>query len=161
MKQLILSIVISISATFLTGCAKPCFYQAGKNIEQCERDLLQCIDQAQMQQKSQVAQQVRSCMQAKGYECMDMSEVAPGTKRITVMASFGTYWALDGRQAAPHGPGVAAQEEQQQSAPETAETKPIGYRARLDENGKHTLIPVYAHEQAQETDSAPSASGGQ
>ncbi len=130
-------------------------------MQQCKRDLLQCINQAKTQQKSQAAQQVRSCMQARGYEFVDADKIKPGTKRITVIASFETYWVLAGLEAAPAGPTVTVQKEQPQSIPEAPQAKPIGYRARLDENGKHTLIPVYEHEQTQGTSSAGSANSGQ
>ena len=156
-----LAIVIIVSAVSFAGCSKPCFHRAGASIDQCKRDLLQCIDQARVQQNSQVAQRTRSCMQAKGYECLDADKIAPGAKRITVMTSFEMYMVLDGLEAAPAAGTVAAHEEQQQSVPETPQAKPIGYRARLDENGKHTLIPVYEHEQMQETNSPGSANGGQ
>jgi hypothetical protein len=160
MKHSMLAIVILICAAFLAGCSKPCFHRAGASIEQCKRDLLQCIDHARVQQKSQLAQRTRSCMQAKGYECLDANKTSPDVERIVVMTSFETYWVLDGLEATPAGPTVTAHEEQQQSVPETPQAKPIGYRARLDENGKHTLIPVYEHEQTQETNSPGSADGG-
>ncbi len=134
-------------------------------MQQCKRDLLQCINQAKTQQKSQAAQQVRSCMQARGYEFVDADKIKPGTKRITVIASFETYWVLNGLDAAPARPAVTAQQvqpqPQAQNIPEAPQAKPIGYRARLDENGKHTLIPVYEHEQTQGTSSAGSANSGQ
>jgi len=155
MKHSMLVIIILVSAVPFAGCSKSCFYQAGTSIEQCKRDLLQCIDQARVQQKSQLAQRTRSCMQAKGYECLDANKTAPGTERIVVMTSFETYWVMDGLEAAPAGGTVAAQEEQQQSVPVTPEAKPIGYRARLDEDGKYTLVPVYEHEQ--KTNSVPLA----
>lgn len=161
MKHSMLATIILVCAVSFAGCSKPCFYQAGTSIEQCKRDLLQCIDQAQVRQKSQLAQRTRSCMQAKGYECLDANKIAPDVERITVMVSFETYWVLDGLEAAPTGGAVAAQDEQRQSVPETPEAKPVGYRARLDENGKHTLIPVYEHEQTQGTNSTRLANGGQ
>lgn len=173
------AIIILVVAVSFAGCAKPCFRQTGTSMQQCKRDLLQCINQAKTQQKSQAAQQVRSCMQAKGYEFVDADKIKPGTKRITVIASFETYWVLDGLDAAPARPAVTAQQvqpqpqpqpqaqprlepqPQAQNIPEAPQAKPIGYRARLDENGKHTLIPVYEHEQKQETNSPGSAKGGQ
>jgi len=88
-------------------------------------------------------------MQAKGYEYLDANKIARGTERITVMASFETYWVLDGLDAAPAGGTLAVQEEPHESAPEIPAAKPIGYRARLDENGKHTLIPIYEQGQTQ------------
>jgi hypothetical protein len=139
------------------------------SMKQCKRDLLLCIDQAQTQQKSQAARQVRSCMQARGYEFVDADKIAPGAKRITVIASFQAYWVLDGLDAAPASPAVTAQPQPQpqaqsqpktkaQDVPDAPQAKPIGYRARLDENGKYTLIPVYQSEQA---GSARSSNGGQ
>jgi len=172
MKHSMRAIVILVLTVSFAGCSKPCFYQAGTSMQQCKRDLLQCIDQAKMHEKSQAAQQVRSCMQAKGYECLDADRIASGTKRVTVMASFETYSALDGLDAAPASPTVTAQQQPQpqpqnqpepqvqaqpqpevQNVPDAPQAKPIGYRARLDENGKHTLIPVYENQQTQQPSS--------
>ena len=174
--------MILVAAVSLVGCSRPCFRQAGTSVQQCKRDLMLCIDQAQMQQKSQAVQQVRSCMQARGYEFVDAGKVAPGAKRITVIASFETYWVLDGLGAAAAKPAVTARQQPQpkpqpqpqaqpepqaqaqlqaqvqpqaQSIPDAPQAKPIGYRARLDENGKYTLIPVY------EGESTRSSNGGQ
>lgn len=160
MKHLLRAVVILVSAAACTGCSRSCFRKAGMSIEQCKRDLLQCIDQARVQPESQRAQRTCSCMQAKGYECLDANKLSPGTKRITVMASFGTYWVVDGLEAAPAGQRSAAQQEQHEGVVEPSQAKPVGYRARLDETGKHTFVPVYEHEQAGETSSARLASPG-
>lgn len=166
MKRSIYVIIVLVSILSLAGCSKPCFYRAGTSIGQCRHDLLQCIDQAPTLEKSELEQRTRSCMQARGYECLDAGKASPGLKRIMVRASFGTYWVMDGLSTASTQSQTAAArqqepQEQQQSVPETPPAKPIGYRARLDENGKHTLIPVYENELQSHTGSVPSASTGQ
>ena len=177
-----LPVVIVISMAFFAGCAKPCFYQAGKSIEQCKHDLRQCIDQARGKQKSQSDQLTRSCMQAKGYECLDVNKVSQNTKRIVVIAPFQKYGVLDGLGAVParsttvaerHDPSnrvelsadpnrsaAVAEEKPQESDPETPAAKQIGYRARLDANGRYVITPVYEHEQKTKTDSSRLANSG-
>jgi hypothetical protein len=172
--MLLVTIVISI--TFFAGCAKPCFYQAVKSLEQCKHDLHLCIDQALGTNKSQSDQLTRSCMQAKGYECLDSNKVSQNTKRIVVIAPFETYGVLDGLGAAPaHSmakteqndlnnpvePGAASdrsatvvQEKPQESiAEETPTAKKLGYRARMDANGKYIITPVYGNDLKKEADS--------
>jgi hypothetical protein len=160
------AIIVLVSVLFLAGCSEPCFYRAGTSIGECRHDLLQCIGQVPMLQKSELAQRTRSCMQAKGYECLDAGKASAGLKRIMVRASFGTYWVMDGSSVAPtESQTVAVKREepqqQPQSVPETPQPKPIGYRARLDENGKHTLIPVYDNEQRSPIGSVPSTNSDQ
>lgn len=164
MRHSIYAIIVLVAVLFLAGCSEPCFYRAGTSIGQCRHDLLQCIDQAPTQEKSELEQRTRSCMQAKGYECLDAGKASAGLKRIMVRASFGTYWVADGLSAASaESRTVAARQQepqqQQQSVAETSQAKPIGYRARLDENGKHTLIPVYEHELTAERGSSVSTEG--
>lgn len=176
MRHVILAVVIVISMAFFAGCAKPCFYQAGKSIEQCKHDLRQCIDQARGQQKPQSDQLTRSCMQAKGYECLDANKVSQNTKRIVVIAPFETYRVLDGLgatparstakaerydpsnrvelSAAPNRSAAVAEEKPQESAPEAPAAKKIGYRARLDANGRQVITPVYEDDLKKEADSS-------
>jgi hypothetical protein len=113
MKRLIISTVISISAGILAGCARPCFYQAGKNIEQGKRDLLQCIQEAnnsgygskkallssadaEKQDKRQPAEITCSCMQAKGYQYLDLNKLPPNKTHIMVAAPFQKFWLVNG-----------------------------------------------------------------
>jgi len=142
-----LAVVIVISAASFAGCARPCFYQAGKSIEQCKHDLRQCIDQARGQQKSQSDELTRSCMQAKGYECLDANKVSQNAKRIVVIAPFETYRVLDGLGATSARSAAVAEEKPQESIAEAPAAKKIGYRARLDANGRQVITPVYEHEQ--------------
>lgn len=160
MKHVTLPIVILVSLVSYAGCAKPCFYQAGKSVEQCKRDLVQCIDQAQGQRKSQSDEQTRSCMQAKGYECLDANKVSQDTKRIMVTAPFETYWALDGLKGTPAGNTAVSQAKPAENDRQTPAARQIGYRARLDAAGKYVITPAYEHEQKKERDSSGLASSG-
>jgi len=155
-----LPVVSVILVASLAGCAKPCFYQAGKSIAQCKRDLRQCIDQAQGQRKSQSDEQTRSCMQAKGYECLDANEGSQDTKRIMVTAPFGTYWALDGLKGTPAGNAAASQAKPVENDRQAPAARQIGYRARLDAAGKYVITAVYEHDQKKETDSPGLANSG-
>jgi hypothetical protein len=58
MKQRMSRLVVCTVAAFLAGCAQPCFYQAGKSLEECRRDLRQCL----------AAGRPEMCMQNKGYQ---------------------------------------------------------------------------------------------
>jgi hypothetical protein len=160
MRQVVLAVVTIISVASFAGCATPCFYQAGKSVEQCERDLVQCIDQARGQQKSQSGERIRSCMQAKGYKCLDASKVSRGAKQIVVIAPFETYRVLDGHSTAPASDTAVAGQQLQQSSPDTPTPQPIGYRARQDATGKYVITPVYRQRQTEKTDSAKLADGG-
>lgn len=160
MKHVTLPIVILVSFVSYAGCAKPCFYQAGKSVEQCKRDLRQCIDQAQGQRKSQSDEQTRSCMQAKGYECLDANKVSQDTKRIMVTSPFGTYWALDGLKGTPAGNTAASQAKPAENDRQAPAARQIGYRARLDAAGKYVITPVYEQEQKEERNSSRLANSG-
>lgn len=177
-----LPVVIVISAAFFAGCAKPCFYQAGKSLDQCKHDLRQCIDQAHGQRKSQSDELTRSCMQAKGYKCLDANKVPQSAKRIVVIAPFETYGVADGLRAAstrsaataerydlsnrvqisaaPARSTAVAEEKPQESAPEAPAAKKIGYRARLDVSGRYVITPVYEHDLKKEADSSRLANSG-
>lgn len=176
MRHIMLPVTIVISMIFFAGCAKPCFYQAGKSLEQCKHDLHQCIDQARGQNKSQSDQLTRSCMQAKGYECLDANKVSQNTKRIVVIAPFETYGVLDGLGAASahsmakteqndlnnrvessaasdRSPAVTQEKPQENIAEETPTAKKLGYRARMDANGRYVITPVYDNDLRKEADS--------
>lgn len=175
MGHVLLSVIIVV-LVFLAGCAKPCFYQAGKSLEQCKRDLRDCIEQARGQQKSPADKLTRSCMKTKGYECLDKNKAPQGAKRIVVIAPFEKYGVLDGsgatavrstveakqsdqgNQVRPETTAtpssVAAQEKPQESAPQIPTSRQVGYRARLDANGKYVITPVYEGDLKKEADSA-------
>ncbi|MFC1794937.1 hypothetical protein ACFL3Q_15285 [Planctomycetota bacterium] len=168
MKRLILLIVISVFVMFLTGCAKPCFYQAGKNIEQSEHDLLQCIQEANnyskisknallssiaagIQQKYQPAELTCLCMQAKGYQYLDANKLPQNRERIMVIAPFRKYWAVDGADAASEDRKILSEQKPQENNPDTHLRRSIRYQARKDTSGKlmkdasgnYIFAPVY------------------
>ncbi|MFC1795138.1 hypothetical protein ACFL3Q_16325, partial [Planctomycetota bacterium] len=110
-KQLILSAIISVLGIFSTGCAKPCFYQAGKSIEQCERDLMLCIHEVEissylphgllsspvsagMHEGVQPDELTCLCMQARGYEYLDASMLPKNRKRMKVITPVEDYWVV-------------------------------------------------------------------
>ena len=168
MKQLILPIVISVLVMFLTGCAKPCFYQAGKNIEQCERDLLQCIQEANnygnisknsllssiaagIQQKYQPAELTCLCMQARGYRYRDVNNLPQNRERIMVIAPFQKYWAVDGAGAASEERKILSAQKPQENKPDPHARRSIRYQIRKDASGElmkdasgnYIFTPVY------------------
>ena len=138
MKQLILSTIISVLGIFSAGCAKPCFYQAGKSIDQCERDLLQCIHKvdissylphdllyspvsAGMQEGVQPAEFTCLCMQAKGYEYLDASTLPKNRKRMKMITPVKDYWIVDGLGVASDEPKALSEQKHQENDPELME----------------------------------------
>ena len=172
MKRLILSIVISVLVMFVTGCAKPCFYQAGKNIEQCEGDLLQCIQEASsygyifknelhlsigegIQKEHQPVDLTCLCMQAKGYRYLDTNKLPQNQKRVMVAAPFQKYWAVDGAGATLEDRKVSSEQKPQQNGPDPNVRKLTRYQVRKDASGQlmkdssgnYIFAPLYEEEQ--------------
>jgi len=138
MKQLILSAIISILGIISTGCAKPCFYQAGKSIKQCERDLMQCIYEVElssyiphdllsssmsvwMQERVLPTELTCLCMQARGYEYLDASTLPKNRKRMKVITLVEKYWVVDGLGVASDAPRALSKQKHQENDPELEE----------------------------------------
>lgn len=151
MKQLIFLTIISVLVMFFAGCTKPCFYQAGKSIDQCERDLLECFYSAHP---------TRLCMEARGYQYLDANKIPQNSKPKKVVVLFEEnmvsgsrkamseeYWVADGLGVASGNRQVMAEQKPQKSNPNAPSRKLIGYRARKDESDKYVFIPVYEDEQ--------------
>jgi hypothetical protein len=151
MKQLIQSLIISVLVMFFAGCAEPCFYQAGKSIEQCERDLLECFYSAHP---------TRLCMEARGYQYLDAKNIPQNIKPKKVVllleenmvsgnrkAMSEEYWVADGLGVASVDRQVMAEQKPQKSDPNTPSRKLLGYRARKNKLNKYVFTPVYKDEQ--------------
>ena len=151
MKQRILSITISFLVVSFAGCAKFCFYQAGKSIEQGERDLLGCVYSDRP---------TCLCMQARGYQYLDANKLPQDIKRKKVAVLFEEdmafggrktmseeYWIADGLGTASGDREVLLEQKAQESDPNEPRRKLIGYRVRQDAFGKFTKTPVYEDEQ--------------
>jgi hypothetical protein len=153
MKKLILSVVISISAVILSGCARPCFYQAGKNMEQCKRDLLHCIQEAnksghvsknallssieaQIQGEHQRAELTCSCMLTRGYQYLDVNKMPQNRKRIMVAAPFEKYWVVDGAGEASEDLKISTEQNFQENKPDSHVKRHIRYEVRKDASGE-------------------------
>lgn len=138
MKQLILSAIISVLGIISAGCAKPCFYQAGKSIKQCERDLIQCIYilelssyiphdllsssmSAGMQERILPTELTCLCMQARGYEYLDASTLPKNRKRMKVITPVENYWIVDGLGVASDTPRALSKQKHQENNPELEE----------------------------------------
>lgn len=151
MKQLTLSMIVSILVIFFAGCAKPCFYQAGKSIEQCESDLLKCFYSARP---------THFCMQARGYQYLDANKLPQNRRRKKVMvlseenmasgkrkAMYEVYWVADGLGVASGDRRIMSEQTPQKNGPNASPRKLMGYRVRQDDLGKFTKTPVYEDEQ--------------
>jgi hypothetical protein len=153
MRKLILSVIISISAVILYGCARPCFYQAGKNIEQCKRDLLQCIQEAnksghgyknallssidaRIQEEHRPAELVCSCMLERGYQYLDVNKMPKNRKRIMVAARFEKYWAADGAGEASEDLKIFTEQKLQENNPDSRMKRNIRYEVRKNASGE-------------------------
>jgi hypothetical protein len=172
MKRLIFSFVISILMAFLTGCAKPCFYQAGKNIEQCKRDLLQCIRKANnsgymsknallssigagMQKEHKPAELTCLCMQERGYQYLDANKLPQNQKRIMLIAPFQKYRVVSGVGAASEDHKILAEQKPPENSPDPYMRRRIKYQVRKDASGElmkdasgnYLFVPVYDDEQ--------------
>ena len=138
MKQLILSAIISILGIISAGCSKSCFYQAGKSIKQCERDLMQCIYEVElssclphgllsspvsagMQEGVQPDELTCLCMQARGYEFLDASTLPKNRKRMKVITPVEDYWVVDGLGVASDEPRALSEQKHQENDPELEE----------------------------------------
>jgi len=171
MKHFMPPIVILCAAVHFAGCARPGFYQAGRSAEQCECDIRQCISEAEEYSLSQSSAGAAApigfrpatltglCMQARGYEYVDANTLPKDRRRIKATAPFEEYWAIDGGTTAPDDRSALAAQNPKDGGDITSPGKPIGYRAMQDESGKYIFIPVYEHEQAEETDH-PQLAGG-
>jgi len=151
MKHLTFSIIISVLLILFAGCSKPCFYQAGKSIEQCERDLLEC---------AYSDRPTFSCMQDKGYQYLDANTLPQSRQRKKIVVLFqesvGTgdrkakpeeYWVVDGRDMSSDNFKIVFEPGTQTTDPNAPPGKLIGYRVRQDNFGKFTKTPVYEDEQ--------------
>ena len=129
----------------------PCFYQAGKSIEQCERDLLEC---------AYSDRPTSSCMRDRGYQYLDANTLPQNRKRKKIVVLFQEsadsggrkampeeYWVVDGRDMSSDNFKIVFEPETQITDPNAPPRKLIGYRVRQDNLGKFTKTPVYEYEQ--------------
>ena len=159
MKQLIFSTIISVLVMFFAGCTKPCFYQAGKSIDQCERDLLECFYSAHP---------TRLCMEARGYQYLDANKIPQNSKPKKVVVLFEEnmvsgsrkamseeYWVADGLGVASGNRQVMAEQKTQENDSDAPPRKIKRYRVKKDasgeivkdKDGNFLIIPVYEDEQ--------------
>ncbi|MFC1793565.1 formylglycine-generating enzyme family protein [Planctomycetota bacterium] len=141
MKHLTLSSVISVLVILFAGCSMPCFYQAGKSIEQCERDLLECVYSDRP---------TCSCMQERGYQFLAANTLPQSRKRKKIVVLFQEsagsgvrksrleeYWLVDGRDMSFDNFKLVS-DPGQTTDPNAPPRKLIGYRVRQDNFGKFT-----------------------
>jgi len=157
MKYLTFSIIISVLVILFAGCSKPCFYQAGKSIEQCERDLLEC---------AYSDRPTSSCMQDRGYQYLDANRLPQNRQRKKIVVLFQEsadsggrkampeeYWIADGRDMSSENFKLLS-DSYQTTDPKTPPRKLIGYRAKKnasgelmkDASGNFIFVPVYEDE---------------
>jgi len=149
MKHLAFSIIISVLLILFAGCSMPCFYQAGKSIEQCERDLLGC---------AYSDRPTCSCMQDRGYQYLDANTLPQSRKRKKVIVLFQEsssgyrkarpeeYWVVDGRDMSSGNFKVVFEPGTQIYDPNAPPKTLIGYRVRQDNFGKFTKTPIFIDE---------------
>lgn len=127
MKQAIRIVVVCILPACFVGCAKPCFYQAGKSIEQCERDLLECLHSADL---------TRSYMRGRGYQYVDGNKLPRNCERIKVMTPLGDFWVADGLAIAVKDHEVVSEQGPPESDPNLPAKRRVRYRALKDASGE-------------------------
>jgi hypothetical protein len=147
MKHLTFSIIISVLVIFFAGCSAPCFYQAGKSIEQCEQDLMEC---------AYSDRSTRSCMQDRGYQYLDANTLPQSRKRRKIVVLFQKsdgsgerkampeeYWVVDGRNKSSGNFKIVFEPGTQTTDSNGSPRKLTGYRVRQDKFGKFTKTPIY------------------
>ena len=108
------------------------------SIKQCERDLMQCIFEAElsryiprdllsssisagMQERLLPAELTCLCMQARGYEYLDASTLPKNRNRTKVITSVENYWVADGLGVASDAPRALSKQKHQENDPELEE----------------------------------------
>ncbi len=133
MKQQMLRLTMCTVAVLLAGCAQPCFYQAGKSLEECRRDLRQCLASGRPE----------VCMQNKGYQYVDAGKLPPGRERIKVVARSRQYWVMDGRGMSTETPRISSGPEHQTDDSEIPQGRIIEYRVERGDLGTFKVTLVY------------------
>lgn len=134
MKQRVFPLVAYTMVALVAGCARPCFYQAGKSLVECRADLLECLRSP--------APEV--CMQSKGYHCLYLRKGPGGRKRIKIATPVGEYWVLDGLGMPPDRPSVSSAPEPPTDDPkEESPGRIVEYRIERGELGTFEVTLVY------------------
>lgn len=133
MKQRISQLVVCAIAAFLVGCAQPCFYQAGKSLEECRRDLRLCL----------VFGQPELCMQSKGYQFIDARKLPRGVERIKIVSRSGQFWVMDGRGMNPEIHRVSPGHELQADDLDQSQGRIVEYRVERGDLGTFKITLVY------------------
>jgi hypothetical protein len=140
MKQRVLGLIVFTIAVLLTGCAQPCFYQAGKSVAECRSDLLECLHSVDPV----------VCMQNRGYECLDARKLPQDTERIELVAPFGEYWAVGGFGVAPDHQRISSEPELQMDDPkEESPGRIVEYRVERGDLGTLKVTLVYEVDEPQ------------
>jgi len=157
MKHLTFLIIISVLVILFSGCSSPCFYQAGKSIEQSERDLLEC---------AYSDRSTSSCMRDRGYQYVDTNSLPRNSNRKKIVVLFQESADSGGRKAMPEEYWIAdgldmssenfklLSDSYQTAEPKKPPRKLVGYRARKnasgelmkDATGNFIFVPVYEDE---------------
>jgi len=158
MKHLTFSIIVSVLVILFVGCSTRCFYQVGKSIEQCERDLLEC---------AYLDRPTYLCMQDRGYQYLDANTLPQSRKRKKIVVLFqesvgsgdhkaisGEYWVADGRDISSENYKMVLEPKTQTTDRKSLSRKLIGYRVKTDESGElmkdasgnFIFVPVYEDE---------------
>lgn len=133
MKQRISQLTVYTIAAFLAGCAQPCFYQAGKSLEECRRDLRECL----------AFGRPGVCMQNKGYQHRDARKLPRGVERIKVVSRSGHYWVMDGRGMSPEIQRISPGHELQADGLDRSQGRIVEYRVERGNLGTFKITLVY------------------
>jgi len=135
MKQRVSQLIVCVIAAFITGCAQPCFYQEGKSLEQCRRDLLECLRSAWPE----------LCMRTRGYQYRDAGELPRGRERAKIVAPFGQYWILAGVDTNPENQGVSSAREPRNEDAQTSEGRLVECLVERGDLGTFKVTLVYGN----------------
>jgi hypothetical protein len=139
MKQRGLRLIVCAIAAFIAGCAQPCFYRAGKSLDECRHDLLECLR----------TPYPVLCMQTKGYQYQDSGKLPQSRERAKIVARSEKYWILAGVGMSPETQRVSSAREPRTNDVEMPEGRLVEYRVERGDLGTFKVTLVYQDDQRQ------------
>ncbi len=133
MKRRVPRLIVCAVAVLVAGCAQPCFYRAGKSLEQCRHDLMECLR----------TPYPVLCMQTKGYQYQDTGKLPPSRERAKIAARSGQYWILAGVDMNPKTQGVSSAREPRTQDTKIPEGRLVEYRVERGDLGTFKVTLVY------------------
>ena len=139
MKQRVPRLIVFITVAFIGGCAQPCFYRAGKSLDECRHDLLECLR----------TPYPVLCMQTKGYWYRDAGKLPQSRERAKIVARSGQYWILAGVGMSAETRRVSLEPAPQREDSAESQGRIVGYRVDRGDLGTFKVTLFYEDDQKQ------------